>query len=150
MAWLKNWKNPHWASYLDITTGINSDLKEVKSDDYNLNSTLLLYYGKKENLIWNFGVNYTGGVFGNYLVPLLGIDWKLDDKINLSIQTFSHLQLDYKLNEKTYLGLISHGSAFDFTIADYYGEKDSYIHTYSDTFPYSPQSIGVYLSLIHI
>ena len=144
LAWLKNWKNPHWASYVDIGTGVSSDLKAVEDDHFNVGATLLFYYGKKTELVWNFGLNYSGGAFGNYLVPLLGVDWMINDKTTLSFQTFSHLQFDYKINQKFYAGLIAHATPFSFNMVDYNGVKDSYIHTYSDKFPYSPQSIGVY------
>jgi hypothetical protein len=144
LSWLKNWKNPYWASYLDLGTGISSDLKNVKDEHYNYTATLLFYYGKKKELVWNFGGNYTGGAFGNYIVPMFGVDWMINDKATLSFQTFSHLQLDYQLTPKIYTGIVAHSAPFSFNIANYSGEEDSYIHSYSDKFPYTPQSVGFY------
>lgn len=142
---LKNWKNPSWASYLNVGTSISSDLTEVNKDHYNYNAILLFFYGKTSELVWNFGVSYTGGSFGNYIVPLIGVDWLINEKTTLSYQTFSHLQLDYRLTRSIYTGLVAHSTPFSFNIADYYGEKDTYIHTYSNELFYTPQLVGIYV-----
>ena len=144
VSWLKNWKDTHWASYVDLSTAVSSDWKTINREHYNYSATVLLFYEKDNKLVWNFGMNYTGGSFGNYIAPLVGVDWRINQKTTLSCQTFSHLQLDYRLAPRIYSGFIAHSTPFSFHLTDYYGERDSYIHTYSDEFPYVPQSIGIY------
>ena len=147
LSWLKNWENSHWASYASLGTSINSDLKKLNGEHYNYEASLLFFYGKKDELVWNFGLNYTGGSFGNYFVPLIGVDWKINNRATLSYQTFSHFQFDYGLTPKIFIGAVAHSSPFSFNISDYYEEQNSYVHTYSEEFPYTPQSIGVYTDI---
>jgi len=45
---------------------------------------------------------------------------------------------------KIYAGFIAHSVPFSFSISNYHGEEDSYVHTYSYKFPYLPQSVGIY------
>ena len=144
LSWLNNWKSPHWASLLDVGIGVSSNLKTTIEDYRNYEITLLFFYAKEDELVWSFGVNYIRGVFGNYIVPLVGVDWMINDKTNLSVQTFGHLQLDYQVTPKIYAGFIAHSAPFSFSISDYHGAKDSYVHTYSYKFPYLPQSVGIY------
>jgi len=143
LAWYRDWKNPNWASHLEIGGGIYSDLESINKNHLNANATLLFFYGKSESLVWNFGVDYVGGSFGHWVVPLVGVDWSINDRTHLSFQTFSHLSLDYFISDKLSLGLYASSNPFSMNISDYYGYEDSFVYSYSNKFPFAPQETGL-------
>lgn len=144
LSWLKRLNNENWATYLDFGTAMSSDLHTVNKTHFNYGGTALVYYGKNSDLVWNAGVNFSGGAFGVWWVPLVGVDWNINKNIVFSFQTFSHTQLDIKLKDRWYAGIQSLAAPFSYNISEYYGIKDSYVYSYSDKFPFSPQQLGVY------
>ncbi|HEV8285446.1 MAG TPA: hypothetical protein VGQ09_14110 [Chitinophagaceae bacterium] len=61
-----------------------------------------------------FGVYYNKEFFGNYFMPLVGIDWKINAKSNLFGVLPGSMVLEHKVNERFY-----YGSAFRALINSY-------------------------------
>jgi hypothetical protein len=65
-----------------------------------------LFFAKKnETLTWKFGLYVNGDLFGLFVIPLAGIDWKIDDRSNLFGILPANLTYERKLNKKFYYGL---------------------------------------------
>ncbi len=145
LSYFKNWKKSHWASSIEVGLSAASDFSNFNGNHLNYNTNLLLYYGKKESLVWNFGVDYVGGSFGSWLIPLLGVDWQMTEKLHFSFQTFSHFQLEYQFTERFAGGLQLENRAYSFNLSDYFGIEESSVYTYSNQFPFSPQKASLFL-----
>ncbi len=140
LDYLKHWKNPYWATTFSTAFIFAGDEKANTNNVLQLEVSTLTHYGKREELVWSFGLYYTAQPFGNWLFPLLGVDWRINDRLYFSTVLFSKIYLEYALKpQKIYIGLNSEGVSQSFVISDYGGlVQNSYITSYSEKFPYSP------------
>ena len=76
-------KNPKWRTTLLVLPKINSDYKDISTDDMQMGGVAMFSYKKKDNLKYHFGLYYNREFFGDYFLPLLGIDWKINQRMNL-------------------------------------------------------------------
>jgi Domain of unknown function (DUF6268) len=97
-------KNPKWSSYFEICPKINSDFKNIGWNHFQLGGTLLMYYEKKKNFFWQFGVYYNQEAFGPYPMILLGLDWRIDPNNYIGVLLPAFITYERKLNSKFYTG----------------------------------------------
>ena len=98
------WKNPKWRTTLLILPKINSDYKDISMEDTQLGGLAMFCYKKKETLKYHFGIYYNREFFGDYFLPLLGIDWKINEHINLFGDLPNNLNFEYKISKSFYAG----------------------------------------------
>jgi len=85
---------------------ISSDLaKPLDGNDYQIGGIALATYKKKETLKYSFGAYYNSEFFGDYYIPLLGIDWNINNKWNLFGTLPINLNLEYKMNKTVHAGM---------------------------------------------
>ncbi len=53
------------------------------------------------------GLSYNREAFGNFFVPLFGIDWKVNDKLNIFGVLPQSLIFEYRLHSRVYAGIAS-------------------------------------------
>jgi len=104
VSYLKNFKNSNCSL---ITTAIvrMNDESIDKNGKIQIGGAALLFAKKKETLTWKFGLYVNGDLFGLFIVPLAGIDWKIDDKSNLFGVLPANLTYERKINTRFYYGL---------------------------------------------
>jgi len=115
------WKNSKWRTMGMLIPKINSDFKNT-SDAFQMGGVILANYKKNDNLKYHFGVYYNQEFFGDYLIPLLGIEWKINDRMNLFGDLPSNLNFEYKINKKLYAG-----AAFQSVISTYRLSNGDYV-----------------------
>lgn len=77
-------KNKKWKTVLITIPKIASDLKDaIDKNDCQLGGIFLENYVHSEKLKIKAGLYYNREAFGNFFMPLLGIDWKVSDRLNL-------------------------------------------------------------------
>ncbi len=77
-------KNKKWKTVLIGIPKIASDLKDViDSYDYQYGGIFLENYVHNEKLKIKAGLYYNREAFGNFFMPLVGLDWKVSDRLNL-------------------------------------------------------------------
>jgi hypothetical protein len=64
----------------------------------------LMFFKKKADLTWKFGLYVNGELFGLFIIPLAGIDWKIDDRSNLFGVLPANLTYERKMNNWIYSG----------------------------------------------
>ncbi len=114
------WKNSKWRTMVMAIPKINSDFKDLSSEDFQLGGVVLANFKKNDHLKYHFGFYYNSEFFGDYFIPLLGIEWKINDKMNLFGDLPSTMNLEYKINKKLYAG-----AAFQSVISKYRLSKAS-------------------------
>jgi len=60
---------------------------------------------QNKNLTYKFGVYFNGEFFGLFIIPLLGIDWKISERTNLFGVLPASLTLEHKLNKHFFSGV---------------------------------------------
>jgi len=99
-------KSKKWKTLVFATPKISSDLKDNLNNDYQYGGTLLFTYVKNDSLLkLKFGVTYSRECWGNFFVPLVGIDWKASERISVYGILPANLRVEYKASEKLYLGV---------------------------------------------
>lgn len=147
MGYMKQWRNPFYATYTNVLWGITNDEFKVRSGFTHIGITLLQYYGKSNDLVWSAGFDYIRGSFGQWVVPLIGMEWKINSKTHLSMLTFSHVDFSYQLSNSIVVGINVVANPYNLNISDYYGIEDSVIYSYGEKFPYVPHKARVYTDL---
>lgn len=104
LGYEKGWKNEKWRTFAMVIPKINSDLGYIHSNDFQLGGVVLFKYQKKENLSYHIGAYYNREFFGNYFLPLLGIDWRINKRLNLFGDFPASMNLEYKFGKSFYGG----------------------------------------------
>lgn len=100
-------KNKKWKTVLITIPKIASDLKDaIDKNDFQLGGIFLENYVHSEKLKIKAGLYYNREAFGNFFMPLVGLDWKVSDRLNL----YGILPTSYKVEyafvkSKLYAGL---------------------------------------------
>ncbi len=75
-----------------------------KSGEFQFGGFMLASKRIKENLVYKFGVYVNAEFFGLFVIPLLGIDWQINERTNLFGVLPASLTLEYKLAKHWYTG----------------------------------------------
>jgi len=100
-------KNKKWKTVIMAVPKIASDFKDaIDGYDYQYGGIFLENFVHSEKLKIKAGLYYNREAFGNFFVPLVGIDWRATDRINL----YGILPTNYKIEfnmikDKLYAGL---------------------------------------------
>jgi len=100
----KHWKNDKWKTMVMVLPKINGEQIAFSADRFQMGGIALFTYKKKENLSYHFGLYYNKEFFGDYFIPLLGIDWRINNHINLYGDMPANLNLEYKISNSFYTG----------------------------------------------
>ena len=103
VSFSKTIANTRWSFLL---TGI------IRMNDSSINKKTKMQVGgafivsnkRNENLTWKLGAYINNELFGVYVVPLLGIDWKINDRNMLFGVLPGNLTYEHKVNNHFYFG----------------------------------------------
>lgn len=76
----------------------------ILKNNFQMGGAVLGKYKPKENLTYNFGVYINNDFFGVFIVPLAGIDWRINERNNLFGVLPGHLTYEHKLSNRFYTG----------------------------------------------
>jgi hypothetical protein len=107
LSFLKNFKNNKWSLLATVIvrankeTAYNAGRGDFANYFYQYGGAVIGSYKKDGSLTFKAGLYYNKEFFGNFYMPLLGIDWKLNGRNNLfgvlpgnmSLQSFFIMEL---------------------------------------------------------
>ena len=117
IGYTQNW-NEKFSTMLVVVPKISSDFKDISKEDYQIGGLLLFTIKSRENLKYKFGVYYNSEYFGPFIVPLLGIDWQPNDKVQLFGNLPINLTFAVKLNNKLTTGLYFQAPAGSYRLGE--------------------------------
>ena len=100
-------KNKKWKFMGLVMPKFSGHLKEeITAKDFQLGGYALVTYKKSDKLSFKLGLFYNREFFGNFFMPLLGIDWRINDRL----QMYGILPTNYRfecaiIKKKLYIGL---------------------------------------------
>ncbi|HTQ65499.1 MAG TPA: DUF6268 family outer membrane beta-barrel protein [Puia sp.] len=103
---LKTIPNSNWSL---MTTAI------VRMNDANINANgqwqfggalVAAYYKKNSHLTYKMGLYINGEFFGLFIIPLLGIDWQINERNNLFGILPASLTWEHQFNHRLYAGTV--------------------------------------------
>jgi hypothetical protein len=83
----------------------NKEAQENVEDDWQYGGVLLATWKKTQLASLKFGMYYNKEFFGNYFIPLVGIDWQIDKKNNLFGVLPGSMWFEHRINQTLYYGL---------------------------------------------
>lgn len=100
-------KDKKWKTIALIIPKIASDFEnKFSSTDFQIGTYLLENYSIKENIKLKAGLYYNKECFGNFFVPLIGLDWKVNNRLNFFGVLPTNYKIEYNvIKNKFYLGL---------------------------------------------
>lgn len=123
------WKKEKWRTLALLIPKINSDYKNISSEDFQIGGAVLVNYKKNDHLKYHFGAYYNREFFGDFFVPLLGIEWKINDRMNLFGDLPSIMNFEYKVSKKLYAGAVyqSFLSTYRLSGGNYVRQGDTFL-----------------------
>ncbi|MBP6335729.1 MAG: hypothetical protein KA444_09685 [Bacteroidia bacterium] len=105
IAFVKQWKNENIKTSFVFITRTNHDPDESMENSLQLGGIVLHTIKKHERLKFKFGLYYNTEFFGPYFRPLLGIDWKVTERINVFGVLPANMNLEYFLTKSIHTGI---------------------------------------------
>jgi hypothetical protein len=103
VSFLKSLKNENWSIASSVIVRRNGYRINIP-DNWQLGGAVLVIFKANETLKYKLGVYANKEFFGVFIMPLLGIDWKISNKTNLFGVLPGSLTLEHKLGKKLYSG----------------------------------------------
>jgi hypothetical protein len=100
-------KNKKWKTVVFGIPKVASDFKEsISRSSWQYGGLLLENYQLNDKLQLKAGMYYNREVFGNFFVPLLGLDWKVTDRLTFYGIVPTNYKIEYNVvKNKLYTGL---------------------------------------------
>ena len=124
-------KDSKWSAYIELSPKLNSDLKNIDIRHFQIGSTVLAYYEKKKDFYWQLGIYYNEDTYGPFIIPMLGVDWKIDEKNYLAVLLPAYMIYERKLNDKFYTGFEMELTGETYRLGNT-AYKDSYISQFGE------------------
>ncbi|UOE49954.1 DUF6268 family outer membrane beta-barrel protein [Mucilaginibacter sp. SMC90] len=96
-----------YALLISAIPTLSSDLKDVSGDDISYSAFAMLKIRSSKNFSYAIGAGYSRQFFGSILIPVIGIDWQISEKLSLSGTLPVSEKLKYQLSDKSILGFSS-------------------------------------------
>jgi hypothetical protein len=93
----------YWTLTLTTIPRFNSEALKLKNS-FQLGGLILATYKKKETLKYKMGVYLNSEFFGLFVMPLLGIDWEINNRNHLFGILPGRLTYEHQLNTHFYAG----------------------------------------------
>lgn len=89
-----------------LLTGIvrMNDSSISKRTNMQAGGAFIVNYERKKNLTWKLGLYVNNELFGLFVMPLAGIDWKINERNNLFGVLPGNLTYEHKINDRFYYG----------------------------------------------
>lgn len=104
ISYLKNFQSSN-LSLITMAILRMNDQKIDANGKLQIGGAALLFAKKNDKLTWKFGLYVNGDLFGLFVIPLAGIDWKINDESNLFGVLPANLTYERKLNKRIYYGI---------------------------------------------
>jgi hypothetical protein len=100
-------KSKQWKTVLMAIPELASDFEDpISADDWQYGGFFLENYIPNDKLKIKAGLYYNREAFGDFFVPLIGVDWKATDRIFLYGTVPSNYKIEYNaVKNKLYRGL---------------------------------------------
>lgn len=105
LSYVKQWKNDKWKTVFVSINRISSDLNKITIKHYQPGGALITIYERSKKVRYKLGVYYNSEFFGAYVLPLLGIEWSISDRLILHGLVPRNLVLEWRITPSLYAGI---------------------------------------------
>jgi hypothetical protein len=95
---------PQWDLLTSFIVRRNKEAEKDVEDDWQYGGALLATWNKDQFTSIKLGAYYNKEFFGNFFVPLIGIDWQINSRDNLFGVLPGSLWFEHKVSQKFFYG----------------------------------------------
>jgi hypothetical protein len=99
----KQWNEKHKLLFLTMPK-LFADQIHFSLADVQFRAYGLWKIKKSESLTYNLGIYFNNEYYGLNITPLVGVDWKVSDELNLSCTLPQKLNIEYKIKPYLFIG----------------------------------------------
>lgn len=136
-------KNKKWETIVIGVPKLASDFRgKIGPHDWQLGGIFLQYYVPNDRMKIKLGLYYNREAFGNFFMPLVGIDWKISSRVSLYGILPSNYRLEFNIiKNKLYTGLCFKSATRSFSLSqksnyDYVRYDEQQVKLFVDWFVY--------------
>lgn len=136
-------KNKKWETIIIGIPKIASDFRDkTDSYDWQFGGVFLEHFVPNDKLKIKLGLYYNREAFGNFFIPLVGVDWKINKRMNLYGILPSNYRLEFNvIKDKLYGGLCFKAATRSFRLSqksnyDYIRYDEQQVKLFIDYFVY--------------
>lgn len=100
-----------YAIVATFVPSLSSDFKDISGEDMVYSGAVMLKINHSNRFTYSLGLAFAKQFFGNVLVPIVALDWKVTDKLTFSGTLPISEKIKYQLSDKSAFGAMA-----DFTI----------------------------------
>lgn len=104
LGYLHHWKEQKYKLMVLAIPKLAADKFVLNAKTYQQAGLAIFTYKRRENLSYKFGFYFSPEFFGNFYMPLLGLEWKPAPRLTVYGFAPASANLEYKCNDKLYLG----------------------------------------------
>jgi Domain of unknown function (DUF6268) len=93
-----------WTVTLSAIPRWNGDKTAIFKNSFQMGGAILASYKKQDQLTWKFGIYYNAELSGAFFMPLLGIDWRINNRNNLFGVLPGNLVFEHMITNRIYWG----------------------------------------------
>ena len=105
LGFLKKSLAKNWSLLTSVIGRQNKQAEKSLDDAWQVGGLLLATWKQNDRRSFKFGLYYNREFFGNFFMPLVGIDWKVNEKNNIFGVLPGSLIIEHKVNRTLYYGL---------------------------------------------
>jgi hypothetical protein len=118
--------NSEWSGTYMLLPKIASDLEEISNSDFQFGAVALMKHTKNSHLNYKFGAYFNRELFGNFLVPMLGLYYlNPSDKLEVKVLLPMSGDINYKMAPQMRLGLNFTGQIRSYNLNTPIGDEKS-------------------------
>jgi Domain of unknown function (DUF6268) len=106
LAFLKKSSSKKWSLLSTLIIRQNKATQKKADDSWQYGGALITTWQKKASLSLKFGLYYNKEFFGNFFVPLAGIDWRINEKNNLFGVLPGNLTYEHQFSKNIWSGFV--------------------------------------------
>lgn len=103
-GFLNKFKNTNWSIYAAFILRRNKETEENTEDAWQFGGISLASFEKNKSFTLKFGLYYNKEFFGNFFMPLLVLDWRINAKNNLFGVLPGNMTFEHKVSRSFYFG----------------------------------------------
>jgi hypothetical protein len=104
IGFLNKFKKNKWALLTTVISRRNKEDEKKLDELWQYGALILTTWNKKPGLSLKLGLYYNKEFFGNFFVPLAGIDWTINEKNNLFGVLPGNIVFEHKTSSRFYWG----------------------------------------------
>jgi hypothetical protein len=133
--------NDEWKLLTMVIPKVASDMQDDPGKNAQLGGTALFTYVKNEKLKFRFGLYYNSECFGNFFVPLAGMDWKVNERWFFYGTLPNNYRIEYRCGGKLFSGIGFRSFQRSYRLSgvyhhDYVRVKENELKLFTDYFIY--------------